>query len=46
MSRAERVGLAVVLAVAFGLLWGLASGVLACGVFGAFVGGGLGAVIE
>lgn len=46
MSRAEKVGLAVVLAVAFGLLWGFSSGAWACGVFGAFVGGWLGAIVE
>lgn len=46
MNRAEKVGLAVVLAVGFGLFWGFGSGVVACGVFGAIVGAGLGAITE
>lgn len=46
MSRAEKVGLCLTLAVGFGLLWGFGSGVVACGVFGALVGAGLGAIIE
>lgn len=46
MSRAERVGVAVVLAVVFGLIWGVGSGFVECGLFGCLVGGGLGAIIE
>lgn len=46
MSRAEKCGLAVVLAVGLGLLWGVGSGLVECGVFGAVVGAGLGAIIE
>lgn len=46
METWERVGLAVVLAVVFGLIWGFGSGFVECGVFGCLVGGGLGAIIE
>lgn len=42
----ERIGLCLVLAVGFGLFWGLGSGFVACGIFGAVVGAGLGAIIE
>jgi hypothetical protein len=33
-------------ALVFGLWFGFGSGVLACGILGALVGGGLGAIIE
>lgn len=46
MTRAEKVALVITLAVGFGLFWGFGSGVLACGIFGALVGGGLGIIIE
>ena len=45
MNR-EKIGLCLVLAVWFGLFWGFGSGVVSCGVFGAVVGAGLGAIIE
>ena len=38
METWERVGLSVVLAVGFGLLWGFGSGLVECGVFGLAVG--------
>lgn len=46
METWERVGLAVVLAVVFGLIWGVGSGFVECGLFGCLVGGMLGAIIE
>lgn len=46
MTRAEKVALTVGLALVFGVWFGFGSGVWACGVLGALVGGGLGLIIE
>lgn len=46
MSGWERVGLALTLAVIFIMIFGVGSGVWACGVLGGLLGIGLGVIID